>query len=777
MSGLEEFRATYFQECSELLEDMETHLIDLSEGSASSETINAIFRAVHSVKGGAGAFGLNRLVHFSHTFENLLDMMREGTREATPDAVSVLLKASDVLNDLVAGSRDGHEPAAGHEDAIAKALQALIAGEAPVATDAAPAVADDLGEDFADLEFTPAMADEDLDSDVAAALAEEEEFGFTPIAMDDDMLDDAAAPAAPAGFVIRFAPRADLFRRANEPLLLFRELKRLGELTVIPDVTALPALAEIDAEAAYIGWTLRLVTDAERIRIEDVFDFVVDDCDLSIEPLDTAELPEMSGNAGLPALGEPEEAVADVVEPVVTEPEPAVDCDEDPGVLHVEADGKVETPATATPAAIVPMPSAAPRAPQHADAQDDRNTVVAGAAAAAPMIRVGLDKVDRVVNMVGEIVIIQAMLAERVRELPEGEHSGLFQGLEELMNQTRSLQENVMSIRAQPMRSIFQRLPRQVREVAERVEKKVRLETVGELTEVDKTVVERLSDPLTHMVRNAIDHGLEGPEDRRKAGKSETGTLRVSAEQKGGRIVIEVSDDGRGIDPVKVLDKARERGLVGPDDHPSDEEIMDMIFRPGFSTKEAVSDLSGRGVGMDVVRRNIQELGGRVSVRSTLGRGSTFQLILPLTLAVTDGMLVAVGSETYILPIASIVECLSPQQGDITNLVGAGNVLRLRGEVINLINLGAVFNNPVAERDPYKAVILVVEADDGSKVGVVVDEIKGEQQVVVKSIEKNYRAIPGVAAATILGNGDVALILDVTQLVEHAYGARLAACA
>ncbi|MDA1132731.1 MAG: chemotaxis protein CheA, partial [Proteobacteria bacterium] len=349
-----------------------------------------------------------------------------------------------------------------------------------------------------------------------------------------------------------------------------------------------------------------------------------------------------------------------------------------------------------------------------------------------------------------------------IRDLPQDSHNaGLERGLEEITQLTRELQESVMSIRAQPVKTVFSRMSRVVRELAQQTGKKLKLELVGEGTEVDKTVTERLSDPLTHMVRNAADHGIESPEERIAAGKPAEGTIRLSAEHKGGRIVIQLTDDGKGINRERVLQRARERGLVDEHSQLSDEEIDNLIFLPGFSTAETISNISGRGVGMDVVRRNVQDLGGRVSIKSNPGKGSAFQLTLPLTLAVMDGMVVRVGDETYIVPLSNIVECLRPAAGDVDATGVDGDVLMLRGEVVPLAYLHAYFNVPGAQQDCTKGVVVVLEVEGGAKIGLVVDDLRGQQQVVIKSLEVNYGRVDGVAAATILGNVQVALILDV----------------
>jgi two-component system chemotaxis sensor kinase CheA len=363
-------------------------------------------------------------------------------------------------------------------------------------------------------------------------------------------------------------------------------------------------------------------------------------------------------------------------------------------------------------------------------------------------------------------VISQAMLTEQGLSLPSDKYPELIQGIEALAQSARELQESVMAIRAQPVKSVFARMPRVVRELAAALGKEVRIVTSGEMTEIDKTVIEQLNDPLTHMIRNALDHGIEPPAERQSAGKPRQGTIQLSAAQRSGRIVIEVSDDGRGINREKVLAKAQSRGLVPAGASLSDEEIDNLIFLPAFSTAEVISNISGRGVGMDVVKRNVQALGGRISVQSKFGLGSSFTLSLPLTLAVVDGMVVSVGAETFIIPLVAIVENLRPLAADIHPVVGRGNVLALRGEYLPLVYLHRLFSIDGAISDPCRGIVIIVQNESAGRVGIVVDELLGQQQVVVKSLEANYEPVDGISGATILGNGRVALILDVARLHE-----------
>jgi two-component system chemotaxis sensor kinase CheA len=655
MSGnvFDHLKSTYFQECAELLDTVYGHLSVLEDGAADADTVHAIFRAVHSIKGGGGAFGFDRMVAFAHVLETLLDLLRDGKITLGRDRMALLLRATDALSDLIAAERTGVDAAAGFESVLAAQLDAASV------PDSAPAI---------------------------------------------------AAPGPPAGvtpadvaqcYHIAVRPHAGLFRNASEPLLLIRELQRLGALSVTADLRRLPALDALDPEAAYIGWTMVLQTSASVARIADIFEFVNDQCDISIEAVAAAAAQPNSAPLAPP--------------PGATRPEPAE-------VRRAEAP------------------------------------------AAAQSVRVDVEKVDRLVNLVGELVINQAMLIQLGGMLPPDMCPGLISGLGTLSQHLRELQEGVMAIRTQPVKSVFSRMPRLVRELSVQLGKEARLFITGEGTEIDKTVIEQLADPLTHLLRNAIDHGIELPAARVAQGKPAQGSIHLAAEHRSGRIVIEVSDDGRGIDRERVLARARARGLVAADAQPGEEEIDQLIFLPGFSTAETVSSISGRGVGMDVVRRNIQALGGRIAVQSRQGSGSRFLLSLPLTLAIMDGMIVAVGAESYIVPLTNIVESLRPRRQDIHGVVGCGDVVAIRGEYVPLLYLAAHFGVPGAMTDAAQGIVVVVENEGAGQVGLVVDELVGQQQVVVKSLEANYGEVEGVGGATILGNGRVALILDIAGL-------------
>lgn len=704
MASLEQLKHTFFDECAEGMQQIEQGLSDIRDGLGADDTVNAVFRAVHSVKGGAGIFGFEGLVGFAHVFETTLDAIRRGDLAATTDVVDVLLMSSDILSDLVQFSRAGEAIPDGFGNDCRHALERLI-GQDGAEEEAAPA-------DFDDLDFVPVMVD----------------------AMGDD--DDMHS------YEISFTPQPDMLKNGTDPLLLIRQLRQLGELELTANAGRLPDIAAMKPDIPYVAWTGTLRSTSPKAQVEEVFEFA-SDCDVTITEIGGFEPVDMPGMA--------EAMIAPPLQPVATGPN-LMEQVMQPIAFEREAPPPAPRPVASTPAIVEPAePKAQARATKPA----------------ATTTRIELEKIDRVVNMVGELVIAQAMLGQIVHDLPEGVSDRLSQILDEVVHHTRELKDGLMSMRAQAVGTVFQRMPRLVREVATKVGKKVRLELSGETTEVDRSIIERLSDPLTHIIRNSVDHGIESPAARLAAGKNEEGIVRLSAGHRGSRIVIEVSDDGAGINTERVLNKAREKGLVAADAVLSEDEINNLIMMPGFSTAETISDISGRGVGMDVVRTNIQEIGGRLSLNSVRGKGMTIQFSLPLTLAVMDGMVIKVGRETYVMPMSAIVECLRPPRSYINNLVGTRGMLQLRGELVPLVYLGDLLDISSSEV-AGESVVIITDAGEGARLGLVADELCGHQQVVVKSIEESYGPVPGVAAATILGNGSVALILDVEKLSDLA---------
>jgi len=747
LDPLEAIKATFFQECDELLADLESGLLELEGGGGDIETVNAVFRAVHSVKGGAGAFGLEPLVRFAHVFETTLDEMRSGRLATEPAAVKVMLRAADVLADHVSAARgQGVVDEAGSVRLVGE-LKALCGGGA--------------AEGGADDEVV--MVDTEVEDDGFG------DFDFTPVIVEIDAPAEAAAldPAALPTWRIGFKPSRAMYAKANETALLLRELDRIGACQVALNADSLPDFDALDPEESYFSWTIDIETDQGEGAIREVFEFVEDDCEIVVEATGAgAEAPldaPLSFDTPSEPLDAPALAAAPEVEVVA---EPATPDGDVMALLEraklaaaeIQATAPASAPADA-PRAAAPPPPAAAAATHPADGGDAKT-------GAGTTIRVDLERVDRLIDLVGELVINQAMLTQRVGESGLARSSTVSVGLEDLEHLTREIQDSVMAIRAQPVKSVFQRMPRLVREVAAMTNKQVRLTTEGENTEVDKTVIERLSDPLIHMIRNAIDHGLEKPEVRVAAGKPAEGVVKLCALHRSGRIVIEVSDDGAGINRERVKQIALDKGLIAPDATLTDEETDNLIFLPGFSTAATVSDISGRGVGMDVVRRQVQALGGRISITSIPGKGSTFSLSLPLTLAVLDGMVVGVSGHTLVTPLTAIIETLQPKANDVRLLGPNGAVLAVRDAYVPLVDVGAVLGYRKGETDWTTGVVLLVESEVGGRAALLVDAIQGQRQVVIKSLEANYQRVEGIAAATILGDGRVALILDVDALID-----------
>lgn len=663
------FHQTFFEESFEGLDAMETALLRLTPENADAEAINGIFRAAHSIKGGAATFGFSAVADFTHLLETLLDQMRSGQRSVTPVEIDALLRSVDVLRGLLGAARDGGEADVDGPARLAAELSALLNASS------GPAPATDV----------------------------------------------AVLPAKPAGWRIRFEPRAELFASGNDPLRILREIAALGTTRIQCDTGSLPDLADVNPEACYLAWDIELHAPCAREEIMEVFAWVEDECHLLVAPINAPQ-----------AKVAPEAATA------------------------VSASPSAAPAATATPSESSSVPVAARTAPGERRADGSRGD--------GGSIRIATEKVDSLVNLVGELVITQAMLQQLASVLDPVLHEKLFAGLSQLDRNTRSLQEAVMSTRMLPVDFVFSRFPRMVRDLAAKLGKQVRLVSSGEQTEIDKSVIERIADPLTHLVRNAIDHGIEMPQERANAGKAPVGTLRLSASHQGGHIVVEIADDGRGLDRARILAKAAERGLPASEAM-SDAEVWQLIFAPGFSTAAEVTDVSGRGVGMDVVKKNIEALNGAVDIASESGKGMRVTIRLPLTLAILDGMSVAVGEEIFILPLSSVVESLQPKPDQIKRIAQEGTVVRVRNEYLPLVDLREWFALPGRRMAAHEAIVVIVEAE-GRKLALQIDDLVGQQQVVIKSLETNYRRVRGVSGATILGDGRVALIVDVVGVVR-----------
>ncbi|MNU62977.1 Chemotaxis protein CheA [compost metagenome] len=659
---LSQFTQAFFVEAIELLAEMEQLLLDLDVEAPDGEQLNAIFRAAHSIKGGAATFGFTALTHTTHVLETLLDRARHGQLHLSAPMIDAFLETKDALQEQLTAYQAGKEPDAERVAHICGVLQQLAMENNAAAAPVPP----------------PAPAPAPVVQ--AAAPADEGSSG-------DGVL------------VVRFARLSD-----SECDLLAGELANLG--TVLTRTRSNDQL------------TVRLATTCDPDDIVAVCCFVIDESQIDI----TRE-------------------VADVAPPVVAVAEPVVP----------------------PPAAPAPASAAAASAP--ASAKESSS------------IRVDVEKVDQLINLVGELVITQSMLTQAATVLDPVAYERFLSGLGHLERNARDLQESVMSIRMMPMDYVFSRFPRVIRDVSAKLGKQVRLDTYGKETELDKGLIERIVDPLTHLVRNSLDHGIEAPEVRLAKGKDATGQLLLSAQHHGGNIVIEVSDDGAGLNRERILDKARQQGLPVNDAMP-DEEVWQLIFAPGFSTAEQVTDISGRGVGMDVVKRNIQEMGGHVEIHSRGGQGTSTRIVLPLTLAILNGMSVRVGSEAYILPLSYVIESLQPLPEHLHSITADGHVIRVRGEYLPLIELHRVFDVAGAQTQPTQGILVIVQADD-SRFALLVDELLGQHQVVVKNLETNYRKVPGISAATIVGDGSVAFIVDVGAMprIQRAQAASAAALA
>lgn len=667
---MEQILGIFFQESAEGLDAMESGLLAL-DASADRETINTIFRAAHSIKGGAATFGFAEISGFTHGVETLLDQMRDGSRPATPEAVQLLLQAVDVMREMISLARSKRSIVAPQAEPLTRRLSELLGRPCPkeepqaggAAADAAPTAGPD-----------------------------------APMA--------AAEDAGMSGWRIEFRPHPSLFATCNDPLRLFRELAAFGELAVQAATEGVPALAVMDPTQCYLHWTLILHAPVSRAQLAEVFDWVEANSTILYEPLRTA--------AAAPA------------------PVPAPPVESVPLASRVEASSE---------------PSRPPRA-----------------GADVGSIRVATEKVDALINLVGELVITQSMLSRFSDHYDPSSVESLRRGLAQLSRNTRDLQESVLKIRMLPISFSFHRFPRLVHELSRTLGKKVELRLSGENTEIDKTVLEKIGDPLVHLVRNALDHGLETPQARAATAKGDTGLLELNAFHEGGSVIIEVKDDGAGLDKERILAKAQERGLAGAAAALTDEQIYDLIFLPGFSTAETVSDVSGRGVGMDVVRRNISDLGGHVHISSRPGHGSTVRIRLPLTLAILEGQMLRVGKEIYVISLISIIETVQPRGKDTHTVPGGTEVFKHRDSYLPILRLHDLFDIEPDASEIDHGLLVVVESD-GKRVAILVDELLAQQQVVIRSLDTNFRHIPGLAGATIHGEGTVALILDVPGLI------------
>ncbi|RNC69825.1 MAG: chemotaxis protein CheA [Desulfuromonadales bacterium] len=681
------FNGVFFEECTEHLADMERILVALDPENPDGEELNALFRAAHSIKGGAGIFGFTDLTVVTHELESLLDRVRGNEIRLAAAMIDLFLEARDAIAMQLAGHRDGTPVDQAVISDICRRLRDQIEGNtAPLA------------------EFSSPAADPDFCSP------------------------SSAGGTGSRRLEIVFTPDNDIFQRGVRLENLFNELAQLGELSVKADLPNTPPFETFDPEVCHARWLFTLDTTADEEEIREIFEFVAEREQLTIT---TKEEHETA-----------------------------------PPAAPASQTGDLSGDTAAEPAASLLGRRAYDRDETATGAFGRR-----GPEAAESSIRVGVTKVDQLINQVGELVITQSMLAQMAAVLDPVLFENIHRGLLQLERNTRDLQQSVMSIRLVPISIVLSRFPRLVRDLAAKLGKQVELRTVGEATELDKGLIEKISDPLTHLVRNCLDHGLESPEARMAAGKGPVGTITLRASQVGGRIVIDVLDDGAGLNREKILRKAAERGIPASDAM-TDDEVWQLIFAPGFSTAETVTDISGRGVGMDVVMRNVQALSGRVQISSEPGAGTRVTISLPLTLAILDGLSVAVGGEKFIIPLNAIIESLQPRPEEIKTINGK-NVVHVRGEYLPLLPLHALFNLETSVTKAEEGIVVLVDVE-GEKAALLVDSLLDEHQVVIKSLEANYRKVEGTSGATILGDGRVALILDVHALLQMKKGIKQA---
>jgi two-component system chemotaxis sensor kinase CheA len=715
-TDLEQFYEIFFEESSELLADMEACLLRLDVNSPDLEDLNAIFRAAHSIKGGAGTFGFTDMTEMTHMLETLLDRLRKGELEVRSEMVDAFLRAGDVIKAQLAGHR----------------------GEGK----ADPAVAAEVCEELkklSDETQVPAPSETVADSSIGMkAIPVETDIGVSSNAAISEAVSES--DVAKLTFCIEFSS-SGMSDVAVENL--FANLKRLGSLE---DATS----------AGGKDHKLKLTTASSEEDVWETLAFVVDPANLKIEVATQCVVEPHSSDedsAAEPFAGEDEFSIASMP--------PAPGYGFFPGAPAAPKDvDDSESQLSSTPQQNI-----------HSNKNETQNVTnkpsskasASASASETSSIRVSIEKVDQMINLVGELVITQAMLAQTASQLDPVVFEKLLSGMSQLERNTRDLQESVMSIRMMPISFVFSRYPRVVRDLAAKLNKRVELKTVGENTELDKGLIEKIADPLTHLVRNSLDHGIEVAEKRIAAGKPAQGTITLRAFHQGGSIVIEVSDDGAGLNRGKILAKAKERGLPVSDGM-SDQEVWLLIFEAGFSTADIVTDVSGRGVGMDVVKRNIQGMGGRIDIESALGVGTRISIRLPLTLAILDGLSVAVGDQMFIVPLNYIIESMQPTANDIKTVSGHGRVVQVRGEYLPVIALHEVFNLHPNVTAVHEGILVILEAE-GHKAALFVDDLIGQHQVVIKSLESNYRRVQGVSGATIMGDGKVALILDTAALV------------
>jgi two-component system chemotaxis sensor kinase CheA len=701
---LAQFKSTFFEECAELIADLDQLLSEFVVGEYDDEIVNTIFRAVHSMKAGAMAFNFKALISFSEIYESLLDEVRNQKLPVGEGDVSLFIQSTDVLSDLVDAARGEKQIKSNFSSKTNLALEKRL-------------------REYQD--NAEKSQEYNLQNPESKNLVE---GGFERRVQ------------------IKFRPRASMFRNANEPLLIFRELNDLGTLEVVADTSELPDLINLEPEDSYLNWDLTLTTNAKMMAIEEAFEFVVDDCDLVINDDQTMDIFQTIGD------GDDDDGFGLFVD------EPDIPFIENIGVKNGEGAEAILTPV------LEDLPTEPVIKAGEADQKSAKED-------GATSIRVDLKRIDDLVNMVGEIVINHSMLVGQLKKSRNSDDiRRILLNFEKLTQSTRDLQEGVMGVRMQPLKTIFSRMRRLVRDLSGELNKDVKLLIKGENSEVDRSLIEKLIDPLTHMIRNAMDHGIESPDERISLGKPAKGIITISAQYHGGMVVISMTDDGRGLERDKIYQKGLDLGLISKDEYLAGEEVDNLIFEPGFSTTSKVSKVSGRGVGMDVVRQSITNLGGRIHLRSKKGQGTEITLTLPLTLAVMDGMVVNAGEQQYIIPLTNITESCELPESAIFTLDTGAQICNHRDNYVRLISLAKVFDIPQSQTDSSNNIAVFVETEVGATIGILVDGLGGQLEVVIKSLQNNFQNVDGVSSATILGNGRVCLILDVDGLLTLEQG-------
>jgi len=730
--SLDDFKDVFFEECNENLQLLESTLVSINYENVDKEDLNVLFRVIHSIKGGSATFDMKAIADISHVTETLLDELREGKMPFEKVHSDLLLNFKDLITSLL----DMHSRDEEVSEDLIKELYAVI--EKHLDTPHVKKEKEDL----------------DISDDIFTGKNEPADTAAVSDAPSDDTAQDTSATAS-SNFSIKFVPQKNFFLTGNDPLTYINELIKIGA-TIETNYSNIPKFLDLNTDNSFLSWEIEILGDCTKLDLDNVFEWIVDDCTcLEIKENNKPKLPEQ------------QEQVKDSPLESSEEVKPISDSSSEPADKADEPEVSEKQDKTA----------------EQSDTKDDNKKPPAKAKAesdkakpkeAPSSIRVNTDKIDRLVNLIGEMVITQSMLKQAIissksSDAPKTEQNeSMLTGLALLEKNVRELQDGIMNIRMVPIGLIFSKIPRMVYDLEKKLDKKVTLKLIGEQTELDKSIIEKLSDPITHLIRNSIGHGIEVPEERLKAGKSESGLLTVKAYHQSGKITIEIRDDGKGIDYNRIKQKSIEKGILTDSESLTKKEILECIFHPGFSTMDKVTEVSGRGVGMDVVRQNISSLGGTIDINSWEGKGTTMTIRLPLTLAIMDGQLVQSGSDIFIVPIACMLESICIENSRVSSVGLHAKYYLLREKNVPIINLKQVFRSKIKdeEHDDEKDGLLIIVEDRNNVVAIMVDKILEQQQIVLKSLEDNYQNVVGISGATILGDGRVALIIDVNGLFE-----------